>query len=686
MTDRRRGLGLGCSALALLFCWVGSAQAAGELIPAESEEGSQRSLALERHDVSITIHDGFAITRVEQTFKNDRHEAIEATYRFPVPRGASVAGCSVWIAGKEVVGEVVARDRARQLHALRRAAGQSSTLVEKRGSAWFEVRVTPIAPRSSQRIRLIYYQPMRIDQHVGRYVYPLADGNTGQVRALFGARTQSRVTFDVRLHSSAKLADVATPGWKGSRITKVSSRRADSRRIRLEARDAKLDRDFVVYWRLAKDDAARLTLLPTAQDGQGHFLLTLNPGLKLPRITGGIDWAFVLDVSGSMRGPKMRATTEATCQLLRGLAPADRFSLIAFNGGARSLGPAKVAATRGATALAARRVRGLRAGGGTNIHVALSRAFRQADPRRTTAVVLVTDGVANVGPREHAAFRRLLRELDLRVFVLQIGNSANQPLLDRIAHESGGFQMDLSTSDLVEGRMLQARAKLTHQALSGIEVTVEGEGIRATGLSGVTPSLYAGEQLRVFGRYRGSGPARVTVRARRGGQALTWTADVTLPAQDGAAPEVARMWALARIEDLEQERRVASSATAERLRKQVLALALGYSLVTEHTSLIVIPEADLAEAGIASRNKRRLARERAAQRQRPRAKQRTVAQRRARPAPRPVRRAPVSNSSSSSSRSRGGGGAFGPLGALFSALLAGSARRRRRAQRSEPQA
>ena len=63
-----------------------SAQAAGLLIP---EDRKLPPLAMVNHKVTVAVEDQVAITTVEQTFRNHTDRALEATYLFPVPRGAS---------------------------------------------------------------------------------------------------------------------------------------------------------------------------------------------------------------------------------------------------------------------------------------------------------------------------------------------------------------------------------------------------------------------------------------------------------------------------------------------------------------------------------------------------------------------------------------------------------------------
>src|SRR5436190_20896840 len=98
---------------ALLFCLGNLAQAHGLLIP---EDKALPPLAMLNHKVAIKIDDQVATTRVEQTFRNHTSSVLEATYIFPVPKGASVNKFTMWVDGKEVKGELVEAEKARQIY------------------------------------------------------------------------------------------------------------------------------------------------------------------------------------------------------------------------------------------------------------------------------------------------------------------------------------------------------------------------------------------------------------------------------------------------------------------------------------------------------------------------------------------------------------------------------------------
>src|SRR5262245_17025315 len=93
-SDMRRVLPV----LAALLCVAGSASAHGLLIP--EEKFSVPPLAMLNHKVTISIDDQVATTRVEQVFRNHTDRELEATYVFPVPKGASVTTFSMWVGDK----------------------------------------------------------------------------------------------------------------------------------------------------------------------------------------------------------------------------------------------------------------------------------------------------------------------------------------------------------------------------------------------------------------------------------------------------------------------------------------------------------------------------------------------------------------------------------------------------------
>ncbi len=626
MKNSLRTLLLTTAGIVLIGLAASTGLAAGLLKPVNG--GDADAVQMKSHHVNVTLNNGFARTEVDQIFINTGDRDLEATYTFPVPRQASLSEVSLWIDGQEVVGEVLEAAKARQTYEDQKARGNETALAEKDDYKAFNLKVYPVRAGGETRVRLVYYQPVEIDLNVGRYVYPLEEGGVDENRIAFWSvddTVRESFSFHLTLKSAFPVKDLRMPGYDTEAVITRSADAADDDgeagpgigevydvALDFPEGSGSLSRDLVVYYRLADDVPARVELIPYRPNPEtsGTFMLVVTPGASLAPIAEGTDWTFVLDVSGSMRGHKIATLGEGVVQVIEKMSPTDRFRVVTFNNSARDLTGGYLPATpenvRGVLA----QVKSIGAGGGTALHAGLSLGYSALDADRTTGIILVTDGVANVGPHQHADLLRLQRRHDVRLFTFVIGNSANRPLLNRLARDSGGFAMNISTSDDIIGRIIQAKAKVLNECLYGATLSVRGESVRD-----LTPStignVYMGQQLVLFGRYDTPGEVEITLSGRISGESKTWTTRTTLPAVDDRNPEIERLWALSAISEITEAIRENGETPA--LRDAVVALGTGYSLVTDYTSMVVLRETEMESIGINRRNADRTARERAAQ-------------------------------------------------------------------------
>jgi len=98
--------------------------------------------------------------------------------------------------------------------------------------------------------------------------------------------------------------------------------------------------------------------------------------------------------------------------------------------------------------------------------------------------------------------------------------------------------------------------------------------------------------------------------ARISGEDRQWETRIVLPEHDETYPEIERLWALARIQDLQKQ--IDDGGDRSELREAIVSLGTGYSIVSEHTSMVVVRPERFDELGIDRRNERRVAGERTA--------------------------------------------------------------------------
>ena len=140
-------------AVLALTIGLSSVQGAGLLIPVEK---TLPPLAMLSHKVTIGVEDQVAITRVEQTFRNHTDRQLEATYVFPVPKGASVNKFTMWVDGKETKGELLPAAKARDIYTAIVRQSQDPGLLEYIGNDMLRLRVFPVPPKGDQKVTLSY--------------------------------------------------------------------------------------------------------------------------------------------------------------------------------------------------------------------------------------------------------------------------------------------------------------------------------------------------------------------------------------------------------------------------------------------------------------------------------------------------------------------------------------------------
>ncbi len=314
-----------------------------------------------------------------------------------------------------------------------------------------------------------------------------------------------------------------------------------------------------------------------------------------------------------MNGGKITTLVNGVAKVIGKMSPNDRFRIITFNNSAIDISGGYITATPENVKKYCKIVKNISAGGGTALFAGLSEAYKKLDADRTTGIILVTDGVCNIGPTRHADFLKLIRQNDYRVFTFVIGNSANQPLLERLAKESGGFAMNISDNDDIVGRLIQAKAKVLHQKLYDAKLEIKGVKIK-----NITPkkigNLYLGQQLVMFGQYKGSGEVELTFKAKIAGEKKEWKCKAYLPEVDTDNPELERLWALSSIDEIMQN--IRENGETKDGRNQIVELGKEYSLVTDYTSMLVIEEEEMEAQGIQRKNAARVHRERKAQQHR----------------------------------------------------------------------
>ncbi|KAF7345097.1 hypothetical protein MVEN_01673400 [Mycena venus] len=417
-----------------------------------SLENRTISLPLVHVHVAANIKELAAEVKLTHTYSNETEVPLEATYSFPNPARASV--CSFVMIkqdGTRVVGHVQEKGEAREIYETVILEENQAALMEQQTPDVFQLAVGNVHPHEKIKIELVYateltedegndsirfHLPLQVGSRYGQAPWSLSPQNdlSWYLTAPFPRHSPFLEIF-VTVEAVAPIAGISCPSHIISTEFGPDPALPTAREIPFSnyarvslASEAPLDRDF-----------SSIPIYPTTA-----LKLTLVPRFKLPNLARQ-EFVFLVDRSGSMKGPRIAAAKNALVVMLRSLpAKGTLFQIASFGTPCTTLWddgsrPYNQATLEDAT----QHVDGMNADyGGTEIRSALQRCFETRKTDRPTSVFVLTDGAAwdvdGVLTEVKGAVARAPAQAYLRVFVLGIGNSASTAMCEGIARVGNG--------------------------------------------------------------------------------------------------------------------------------------------------------------------------------------------------------------------------------------------------------
>ncbi len=155
-----------------------------------------------------------------------------------------------------------------------------------------------------------------------------------------------------------------------------------------------------------------------------------------------VNVALVLDKSGSMSGNKIAKAKEAAIWAVRRLSSKDIVSVVVYDSTVRVLVPATKLTDKEAVC---RKIREISSGGSTALFAGVSKGAAELrkfiDRKRVNRVILLSDGLANVGPKTPSALGELGSSLikeGISVSTMGLGLNYNEDLMSELARRSDG--------------------------------------------------------------------------------------------------------------------------------------------------------------------------------------------------------------------------------------------------------
>ena len=577
-------------ALCALLLVLPTLFARGLLIP---DDVKLPPLAMVNHTVVVKIDEQVAVTTVEQSFRNHTDRNLEATYLFPVPKGATVNKFTMWIDGKETAGELLDAKKASDIYTSIVRRTQDPALLEYLGNGLLRLKIFPVPPRKygksgDVKIKLSYSSVIPMEAGVLEYLYPMkTDGKSTRLLEEFSIR--------IEIASKTPIQSVYSP----THAIELHRKSDTSVHVDFSKNQAILDKDFQLFiGRSASAIGLTSMMYRPVRSEDGYFLLLLSPTLEaakeksVPR-----DLVLVLDTSGSMSDTKMSQAKQALRACLKNVAEkkTDRFGLIAFSTTVRTFSDDLTTCEPDQIEKAVKWIDDLQAGGGTAILPALNKAldFRSKDTARNFTVAFFTDGQPTIDETDPTKIVKAIaakNSVNTRIFTFGVGDDVNAAMLDQLADSTRAVTTYVRPSEDIGAKSNALIAKLSHPVMTNVKLAATN-GIRLSEMYPVQlPDLFFGGQLVLFGRYSGDGHAAIKLSGMLGSEQkeIVYELDFADKTENNRN-FVEQLWARRKVGYLLDQIRI--NGESKEVVDDVTRLAKKYGIATPYTSYLVVPDA-----------------------------------------------------------------------------------------------
>jgi Ca-activated chloride channel family protein len=583
-----------------------SSHALEPLVPAAASLVSVdgKAYPLESARLLARAEGGIATTTLKQTFANPHAEPLEVLYTLPLPADGAVLGYTIQIGEKTIRGEVQPREQAARAYKEALFAGRTAGLLEQRRSDTFEQRLGNVPPKTKVEVSIDVLHPLAFLASAGptraagpewEYRFPTvvgvryhgAPGRVPDQQALSPDRGEPG---DIPTQVELALTLAEAPGARAHSPSHsiLCDTTGEGAVVRF-AQGERLDRDVVVRWAAAAGEVGVRLVEGTGLPGDtGRYALVTVVPPAAPASTFARDLTVLIDASGSMSGLPLELAKGVVGDLLRSLAPSDRFELLAFANDVSRLTRALVPFDDKSLRAALDALDRLQAGGGTEMESAIADAMKPSRDDAQRQVVLVTDGQISF---ESEVVGRIAAGHNVRLHVVGIGHVPNRALTQQAAAAGRGLELLVATHESVH----EAARRLVAGTAAPVVTQLAVSG---TALTGHRPSrlrdVFAGQPL-VFTVELSESGGTFELRGALAGIHEPWQHRIEVPATSGTLASTPLQLGALHGREVVGELELARTGSRDNmgavlLDHEIETIAMRHRIVSRRTSLVAIAE------------------------------------------------------------------------------------------------
>ncbi|HEY0753310.1 MAG TPA: VWA domain-containing protein [Ktedonobacteraceae bacterium] len=278
-------------------------------------------------------------------------------------------------------------------------------------------------------------------------------------------------------NENQQIIDVPSPNKPAVINTIHEHQNVNQRKFPAQIEKAAVAAGLVLRCQLEKD-----FMLITQIRQKIYMLLEVEPTQSFPRMRMPLNFALVLDHSGSMKGAKLRNVKEAVKLVIDSLEPTDYISVVIFDDQSQVIIPSLPCNDKAGMKAAIDQILDA---GGTTMSLGMINGFNELQrwniPNAIKRMILLTDGLTYGDIDQCRQLAHDVAAAGIPIYTLGIGSDVDSDMLNDIAVVSGG-EAEFIQNPVVVYNFFQ------QQVQSAMDVTIRNATLLLRLPTGVTPT------------------------------------------------------------------------------------------------------------------------------------------------------------------------------------------------------
>ncbi|MBU3198344.1 VIT and VWA domain-containing protein [Clostridium estertheticum] len=564
------------------------------------KEGHKNNIILKEVNIKGNLCGEFAEYTIDHVYENKGSNDVEAIYTFPVPDGAVISGFEAVLGGRTIKGLIQDKEEANKIYENFKNNDNNTFLLEEFRDNIIRIVIGKIIANEVVQIKVSYIEELSYENRNLKLIIPtiitpinLSGENellTCQ-NGIINKNDDYKFTLSLLVESLTKLEFKCS-----SHKLKVEYEENNLYKVTLAEKNQRMDEDLEII--LEEQEKVETTgmIYDYPREDKGILYLRFIPEIEIDQIISGENYIFLLDISESMGGDKLKEGKNALQLCLRNLAVGDTFNIVAFGDKLHYFSKEiKVEFNEENLSDASKWIKELFAENDAAIFDAIKYALLNKDDKEENIIFLFTDDVVEDEKEILDFVEDNIKES--RIFPFGINTSVNSYFINKLARISYGAAEVINPDERIEDIVLKQFNRIKNPIVTDIEIDWGKMKVETT-FPRTIEYMYDKEPFSIFAKINGDVGGVVILKGKVGKnriQRVIFLNDLELEENVNL---IEKMWYKKRIESLQHRVKYERGELQEAMNNKIVEISKKVGIICKETAFILYEEMEDPIVGI----------------------------------------------------------------------------------------